>query len=199
MQDKNKFMNMSSTIDRHTSLKLQMFSTQYPILFKSNQDDHGESYLALFFVVRLVLYVSILAVVVIVVALIIKYLGDYGNDFIIENTNTTTSETNHLLPKEAPNPISFSYGTCENEEDVEKEGKRKSSGNSSNELYDGKICIICYEEPRNCFFVPCGHCATCHVCAHRIMDEESRTCPVCRRLIRRVKRLFTIPQNQTDK
>ncbi|KAL7193329.1 hypothetical protein ACSBR2_025021 [Camellia fascicularis] len=107
------------------------------------------------------------AVVVIVVALIIKYLGDYGNDFIIENTNTTTSETNHLLPKEAPNPISFSYGTCENEEDVEKEGKRKSSGNSSNELYDGKICIICYEEPRNCFFVPCGHCATCHVCAHR--------------------------------
>ncbi|KAI8018934.1 E3 ubiquitin-protein ligase APD1 [Camellia lanceoleosa] len=194
MQDRNRFMNMSSTIDRHTSLRLQMFSTQYAILFKSNQDDHGESYLALFFVVRLVLYVSILALLVIVVALIIKYLGDYGNDFIIDNT--TTSETNHLLPKEAP--ISFSYGTCENEEDVEKEGKRKSSGNSSDELYDGKICIICYEEPRNCFFVPCGHCATCHVCAHRIMDEESRTCPVCRRLIRRVKRLFTIPQNQTD-
>ncbi|XP_028103689.1 uncharacterized protein LOC114302811 isoform X3 [Camellia sinensis] len=161
MQDRNRFMKLSSTIDRHSSLRLQMFSTQYAILFKSNQDDHSESYLALFFVIRMVLYVSILAVLVIVVALIIKYLGDYGNDFIIENT--TTSETNHLLPKEAP--ISFSYGTCE-KEDVEKDGKRKSNGNSSDELYDGKICIICYEEPRNCFFVPCGHCATCHVCAH---------------------------------
>ncbi|THG20264.1 hypothetical protein TEA_013326 [Camellia sinensis var. sinensis] len=38
-------------------------------------------------------------------------------------------------------------------------------------------------EPRNCFFVPCGHCATCYNCAQRIMDGDSKVCPICRRLI----------------
>lgn len=42
-----------------------------------------------------------------------------------------------------------------------------ASSNSSEELYDEKLCIICYDEQRNCFFVPCGHCATCYDCAQR--------------------------------
>lgn len=154
----------------------------------------------------------------IIVTLIFKYLGQCGNDEIVERT--TTTETSHLTPTKA---ISFTYGTCDPEEDLES-GKR--SRNSSDELYDGKICIICYDEQRNCFFVPCGHCATCHVCAQRyiciniwvlkirffssklrdtrsltktcqcrIIDEDSKACPVCRRFIHRVKKLFT-PQNQ---
>ncbi|KAK8681641.1 hypothetical protein V6N13_054043 [Hibiscus sabdariffa] len=43
---------------------------------------------------------------------------------------------------------------------------------SSEGLYDSKVCIICYEEERSCFFVPCGHCATCHACAQRSKESD---------------------------
>ncbi|KAH7851467.1 hypothetical protein Vadar_012044 [Vaccinium darrowii] len=112
--------------------------------------------------------------------MIFKYLGECGNHEIVERT--TTTETSHLIPSDA---ISVTYGTCE--EDLES---GKCSRNSSEELYDGKICIICYDEQRNCFFVPCGHCATCQVCAQRIIDEESKSCPVCRRCSRIDRPLF---------
>ncbi|KAF7135081.1 hypothetical protein RHSIM_Rhsim08G0096900 [Rhododendron simsii] len=178
---------MSPKIATNSSLKIELNITQYGILSRPNQDLRLGWDIVFSLVVRMVLYVSILVVLVIVVALIFKYLGQCGNDEIVERT--TTTETSHLMPTKA---ITFTYGTYDPEEDLES-GKR--SRNSSDELYDGKICIICYDEQRNCFFVPCGHCATCHVCAQRIIDEDSKACPVCRRFIHRVKKLFT-PQNQ---
>lgn len=51
------------------------------------------------------------------------------------------------------------------------------------------LCVICFEERRNCFFVPCGHSATCRGCAQKILSEESKVCPICRRVIRKSKRL----------
>jgi hypothetical protein len=56
--------------------------------------------------------------------------------------------------------VRLTYGT--NEEDDEG-----SSCSSSEDLYDAKLCVICYDDQRNCFFVPCGHCATCYDCAQR--------------------------------
>ncbi|KAK3032887.1 hypothetical protein RJ639_034935, partial [Escallonia herrerae] len=112
------------------------------------------------------------AVIVIILSLIWRYLSDFDTEVTL--AQATSTETNWLLPKDA---ISRRYGACE--EDLES---GKCSG-SPEELYDEKICIICYDEQRNCFFIPCGHCATCYVCAQRIMDGDSKTCPVCRRLV----------------
>ena len=77
-----------------------------------------------------------------------------------------TTETDQLLPSKALSLL-FSYGTCN--KDLESGNCSSSDGKngSSEELYDGKICVICYDEERNCFYVPCGHCATCYVCAQR--------------------------------
>ncbi|KAJ6675895.1 hypothetical protein OIU85_011988 [Salix viminalis] len=61
-----------------------------------------------------------------------------------------------------------------------------SSCSSSEDLYDAKLCVICYDDQRNCFFVPCGHCATCYDCAQRIMEEDNKMCPICRRLIHKM-------------
>ncbi|XP_059623955.1 E3 ubiquitin-protein ligase APD2-like isoform X2 [Cornus florida] len=116
-----------------------------------------------------------------IVSLILKYIG-ISNDVPIVVEQVTATETNRLLSKTV---IPFAYGACE---DDPESGKCSSS--SSNDLYDGKICIICYDEERNCFFVPCGHCATCYICAQRIIDEEIKTCPVCRRFIRKVRKMF---------
>lgn len=55
------------------------------------------------------------------------------------------------------------------------------------------LCVICFEERRNCFFVPCGHSATCRGCAQRILSEENKVCPICRRVIRKSKKLLVRP------
>lgn len=72
--------------------------------------------------------------------------------------NEVTTETEPLLPVK-----SMTYGT--NDEDDDDNASRAST--SSEELYDEKLCVICYDEVRNCFFIPCGHCATCYECAQR--------------------------------
>lgn len=37
------------------------------------------------------------------------------------------------------------------------------------DMLDGQLkdCAICFLAPRNCFFLPCGHCVTCFACGTR--------------------------------
>ncbi|CAA7061835.1 unnamed protein product [Microthlaspi erraticum] len=46
------------------------------------------------------------------------------------------------------------------------------------------LCAICFDAPRDCFFLSCGHCVACFQCGTRIA-ETSGFCPVCRRKIRK--------------
>ena len=99
----------------------------------------------------------------IIIFLVLKYLGacEGNNEIHIEDvTIQEVTETDPLMPEK---PFRLTYGT--GEEDPES----GVSGSSSEDLYDGKICIICYDGPRNCFFVPCGHCATCYECSKRCL------------------------------
>lgn len=31
-----------------------------------------------------------------------------------------------------------------------------------------RLCVICFEAPRDCFFLPCGHCVACFTCGTRL-------------------------------
>ncbi|KAK8544253.1 hypothetical protein V6N13_034615 [Hibiscus sabdariffa] len=149
---------------------------------ESSGDDQVEWCNALSFFVRLVAYVSVLAVIVVVILLIHKYMTELrnGSGDSEDVTAATEPETDPVCPRRA---IPITYGTCE--DDVET-----GSCSSGEDLYDARICIICYDEQRNCFFVPCGHCATCYDCAQRVYGEENKVCPVCRRIIGKVRKLF---------
>ncbi|KFK22532.1 hypothetical protein AALP_AAs66306U000100 [Arabis alpina] len=48
---------------------------------------------------------------------------------------------------------------------------------------------ICFDAPRDCFFLPCGHCVSCYQCGTKIA-EASGSCPICRRKLKKVKRIF---------
>ncbi|XP_057816174.1 E3 ubiquitin-protein ligase APD2 isoform X3 [Cryptomeria japonica] len=131
---------------------------------------------------RLLTYIIILGVIILVVYCIFRILG-HLDQTTQTNTEPEESERTPLIPpKESTSDLS-TYGTL---------GQDQESGlNSSTEdLYDGKICVICYDEPRSCFFVPCGHCATCYTCGQRIEIGENKTCPICRHTISKVKRLY---------
>lgn len=96
-----------------------------------------------------------------IVFLILKCLGICDHeDQVTDIEEAPVSERDPLVQSGKTSP--FNYGTSE--EDDTESGMHNSS---SEDLYDGKICVICYNKQRNCFFVPCGHCATCFECAKR--------------------------------
>ena len=47
---------------------------------------------------------------------------------------------------------------------ISLEGKAINGGNENNTQ---RLCVICFDGPRDCFFLPCGHCATCFTCGTR--------------------------------
>lgn len=111
-------------------------------------------------------YVQLSGFIVVTIFLILKYLGacDGESSTVVERVEEEVNETYPIVPQKN---MRRTYGT--NEEDEEDPG---ASSSSSEELYDEKLCIICYDEQRNSFFVPCGHCATCYDCAQRYINKE---------------------------
>lgn len=65
-----------------------------------------------------------------------------------------------------------SYDSLSNdEEDLEEllaaksaEGKPLKDGEGNNTR---RLCGICFDAPRDCFFLPCGHCVSCFECGTR--------------------------------
>lgn len=54
-----------------------------------------------------------------------------------------------------------------------------------------RLCAICYDAPRDCFFLPCGHCVACFTCGTRILVQAG-TCPICRRHMKKVRKIYTV-------
>ncbi|KAM0887778.1 hypothetical protein ACQ4PT_028773 [Festuca glaucescens] len=82
-----------------------------------------------------------------------------------------------------------------------------------------RLCVVCCDARRDCFFLPCGHSATCHPCGtrylqcvfaeqdcmverskmvswcllwRRIVQGDGGSCPFCRRKLKKVRRIFTV-------
>lgn len=45
------------------------------------------------------------------------------------------------------------------------EGTSLGDGEKSNSTR--RLCAICFDAPRDCFFLPCGHCVACFACGTR--------------------------------
>ncbi|TVU20558.1 hypothetical protein EJB05_36772 [Eragrostis curvula] len=52
-------------------------------------------------------------------------------------------------------------------------------------------CVVCRDARKDCFFLPCGHSATCYACGARIVEEHG-SCPLCRRKLKKAKRIFVV-------
>lgn len=168
------------------AVKLFFTGNKYAVLSTASNTTNVMNvwYVELSYGARLLTYVLILGVVVLVVYCIFRVMGHLDQP-VVETETETVQETETaplLLPKESRSESS-TYGTLEQDQE-------SGLSSSAEDLYDGKICIICYDEPRNCFFIPCGHCATCYTCAQRIEINEGKSCPICRQGIVKVKRLF---------
>ncbi|KAJ4851285.1 hypothetical protein Tsubulata_037157, partial [Turnera subulata] len=184
MYDLSRATNVCSTIKGSCRFKLLFPRAQYLVVTTPNNGDASAWFIELSFVARVITYIAILVCIIIFVFLVMKYLGRCDTNNNMSGTTVPWEAPQESAPLMADKSMCFSYRT--NEED-EEDG---SSISSSEELYNAKLCAICYDDQRNCFFVPCGHCATCYECAQRIVEGDNKVCPICRRLVHKVRRLF---------
>ncbi|XP_047342628.1 E3 ubiquitin-protein ligase APD2-like [Impatiens glandulifera] len=193
MYDTSKGNNsVCSTLNGSCSIDLLFPSNQFILVTTPNNGDIVEWYIDLSFIPRILSYAVILGFMALMVLLIAKYIGAYQEEEETIHTNgnnINASETDPLIPDHQKS-YRLPYGTRGNKELEEESGSSTCSSSSSEDLYDGKICVICYDMARDCFFVPCGHCATCYECAKRITESDTRVCPICRRMIHKVRKLI---------
>lgn len=51
-------------------------------------------------------------------------------------------------------------------------------------------CAICMDRKRDCLLCPCHHLVTCHECAKSLVNRQD-SCPICRKEISEIIRVFT--------
>ncbi|KAJ6922543.1 hypothetical protein NC652_016247 [Populus alba x Populus x berolinensis] len=68
------------------------------------------------------------------------------------------------------------------------EGKSRDGENGNNTR---RLCALCFDAPRECFFLPCGHCVACFACGTRVAEADG-TCPTCQRNLKKVRKIFTV-------
>ncbi|CAH9084070.1 unnamed protein product [Cuscuta europaea] len=138
------------------------------------------------FAICVFVYTCVLVILLMMAALVLKLIGYLD----CEGGEGGSTESSRLLPKAA---IPILYGACgEEDEESGNCSRSNSSGEGGEEFYGGKICAICYDHNRCCFFVPCGHFASCYECSKRISEGEAKTCPFCRTDIHMIRRLFSL-------
>lgn len=96
--------------------------------------------------------------------------------------------TREELPLLAPQdePTAPSYATS-NSSSVSIPHPDEHGGSPRDEH---RLCTICLDATKDCFFDPCGHSCTCYTCGQRIQEGNSGLCPLCRQPIRAVRKIF---------
>ncbi|CAI9097237.1 OLC1v1033613C1 [Oldenlandia corymbosa var. corymbosa] len=124
-----------------------------------------------------------------------------GGEIVVVRPETTERNRTPLLlpPSTKDDDLSSwgsSYDSIVSQDDVEypinevpQEGK--STKEIVGENNTRRLCVICFDAPRDCFFLPCGHCVACFACSTRIA-EAAGTCPICRRPMKKVRKIFTV-------
>ncbi|CAK8565932.1 unnamed protein product [Lathyrus sativus] len=86
--------------------------------------------------------------------------------------------------------LSSSYDSFSSDDENFSEGKSILEGETSNNDLRC-LCVICFDARRDCFFLPCGHFATCYACGIRIAAETC-TCPICRRKMKKLRKIYIV-------
>ncbi|VFQ75317.1 unnamed protein product [Cuscuta campestris] len=158
----------------------------FPIPFPDEDSHQAKQGTPFEFGLLVFIYATVLGVMLMVIALMVKLMGFCDGAAAAEE-----EESSRLLSKEA---AWMTYGVFDDEEEEDEESGAAaappSRGSSSEDLFDGKLCAICYDKRRRWLFFPCGHCATCSSCTKRIMEGKAKTCPFCRGFIHNVSRFL---------
>ncbi|XP_051130624.1 E3 ubiquitin-protein ligase APD2 isoform X2 [Andrographis paniculata] len=100
------------------------------------------------------------------------------------------AERNPLISNESDkhSSRSSSFDSASEGEGFLEDAKPGADKPGRDEEDSRRLCAICFEDPKDCFFLPCGHCVSCHGCATKVL-EASGSCPICRRRIKKFRKI----------
>ncbi|CAI5462856.1 unnamed protein product [Closterium sp. Yama58-4] len=111
--------------------------------------------------------------------------------------STTTDALPDSSAPSAPPLESSSPGKAEAGMGATWRGSEVAGGSGSGvgkggegEDQDKNCCCVCMENPRNAVILDCGHRATCYSCGQELMRMANKRCPICRREVRDVTRIY---------
>ncbi|XWS14764.1 hypothetical protein CRYUN_Cryun35bG0036200 [Craigia yunnanensis] len=159
--DVTKASNMCSTLNGSCRLKILFPDTRYVIVSTPDDGDSGW-YIELSFVARFISYIAILGFFITIVLLVLKYLGACDSETTVVDTAAwEISWRTETNPILPEMPVRLTYGTTAEEDD------------NAETLY--LVALLRIYMMQN----------------YVIMEEENKMCPICRRLIHKVRRLFS--------
>ncbi|XP_039123712.1 E3 ubiquitin-protein ligase APD2-like isoform X1 [Dioscorea cayenensis subsp. rotundata] len=174
--------------------KLFFLQENSAILTTSQDDANNEWYVRLsygprwssYFICSGVVTLSIFMVYKIVVTLQSNSTGE-GTPQVAEGVTETTS----LLAGEDIDDQSLgsSYDSVSNDEETDQLTALYLPIDGESEKHQC-LCMICGNAQKDCFFLPCGHCATCFTCGNRLLNNGD-TCPVCQRNTKKLRKIFS--------
>uniref|UniRef100_A0A0D6QXU7 RING-type domain-containing protein n=1 Tax=Araucaria cunninghamii TaxID=56994 RepID=A0A0D6QXU7_ARACU len=187
-------------------VKLFLLGDSYAVLTTPGPKESGERdewYARLSYGPRWLTYLVGSGGLTIVILVILKCFAKFNS-----RSGEAEVRSEHLPPERTPlisqkddddsscgsSHVSLSVGE-DNDEETHFPGSPRGEDNDiksqKSEIYQRRLCAICYDASRDSFFLPCGHCATCFTCGMRI-SEETNMCPICRKKIRKVRKIFAV-------
>lgn len=108
------------------------------------------------------------------------------------NSNSSNSNANPIPPNSNPKPVYVNDPTIHVSETAQKLVDSTSGKDDSYDSdEDAKLCIICFDKPKEALITPCNHIALCMTDA-MYMKNHGQKCPVCRGDIGNVIRVFVV-------
>lgn len=68
--------------------------------------------------------------------------------------------------------------------------KRALPVSDGEEETESRLCVVCQDVGKTHALIPCGHFCLCEHCAEHIVRQSPRVCPLCRRAVRSVVRIW---------
>ncbi|XP_049933862.1 E3 ubiquitin-protein ligase APD2 isoform X3 [Nymphaea colorata] len=186
-------------------LKLLIFGANAAVLTtpsKKMGEEGNNWYVTLSYGPRWVTYFVGSGALTIIVLLVFKFISKFrstSGDRIHHQSETLAPERTPLISDQDDDLSSYgsSYDSASNDEEGQEDNVGGLDSVEVKTLEEGdtnkqrRLCVICFDAPRDSFFLPCGHCAACFPCGMRI-SEELGSCPICNRKLKKVKKIFTV-------
>lgn len=125
-----------------------------------------------------------------------------GNGSSSNSTTTTTTTNNNNTGNRTQltdfdffhEPSNISGSSSGSSSSSSNNNKRKAESNKKSTTKKAKKgdirCGICLTNEANTIFLPCGHLYTCYDCAKKCKDVYGGKCPICKRKINSLMRIF---------
>ncbi|XP_047334608.1 E3 ubiquitin-protein ligase APD2-like [Impatiens glandulifera] len=179
----------------HRTCTMKLFYTNQnaAVLATPGSDEAGavDWYVKLSYGPRWITFIVGIGGMAFLIILGLRYMNKYNRG---HGTNTNVegpSDRAPLLSQKAEDLSNHgsSYDFASDHDEDFEEGKTLRDGESE-DSNTKRLCAICFDAPRDCFFLPCGHSVSCYTCGKRIA-EVAGTCPICRRAMKKVRRIYT--------